>query len=54
MTGTFPRIIGVNGRLGGHQAELAHRAAGLDLITPADEIALERNARPERIRPGRI
>ncbi|KUJ69098.1 hypothetical protein ACZ90_14185 [Streptomyces albus subsp. albus] len=54
MTPEGPRIIEVNGRLGGHQAELAHRAAGLDLITLAGEIALDRSVRPERIRPDRV
>ncbi|MEV6524574.1 ATP-grasp domain-containing protein [Longispora sp. NPDC051575] len=40
LTQSGPRIIEVNGRLGGHIAEMAHRSAGLDLIRCAALLAL--------------
>jgi hypothetical protein len=40
LTEDGPRIIEVNGRLGGYIADLARRAAGLDLLATAGRIAL--------------
>jgi hypothetical protein len=40
LTDAGPRIIEVNGRLGGFRADLAARHCGLDLIRDAAEIAL--------------
>lgn len=45
LTATGPRLIEVNGRLGGFIAELAHRAVGLDLVRVAGLVAL--GERPE-------
>ena len=49
LTDAGPRIIEVNGRLGGFRADLAFRHCGLDLIRDAAEIALGRasSADPE-------
>lgn len=54
LTPAGPRLIEVNGRLGGYQSDLARRAAGLDIIALAGELALGRGvelrpARPERV-----
>jgi hypothetical protein len=46
LTPAGPRVIEVNGRLGGHLPELATRAAGLDLIEIACQIAVGEQARP--------
>lgn len=45
LTPTGPRLIEVNGRLGGFIAELAHRTVGLDLVRVAGLVAL--GERPE-------
>jgi hypothetical protein len=48
LTPTGPRPIEINGRIGGLQPELASRAAGIDLIRLAADIAL---GRPVSIKP---
>lgn len=40
LTEAGPRLIEVNGRLGGHQPDLAMRAAGLDMVEIAGRVAL--------------
>lgn len=53
LTPSGPRIIEVNGRLGGHLPDLYRRAAGLDLIAMAIESALGRPPDVEPVwRPG--
>ncbi|GGN09505.1 biotin carboxylase [Actinoplanes campanulatus] len=54
LTPAGPRIIEVNGRLGGGIAELAHRAAGLDLLDLAARIALGETPPVRRARPDRV
>ncbi|KJK58938.1 hypothetical protein [Saccharothrix sp. ST-888] len=51
LTPAGPRLIEVNGRLGGEQAELARRAVGLDLVALAGEIALGRSVNLSPVRP---
>ncbi|GGN91822.1 hypothetical protein GCM10010112_78410 [Actinoplanes lobatus] len=54
LTPAGPRIIEVNGRLGGGIAELAHRAAGLDLLDLAARIALGETPPVRRASPDRV
>lgn len=49
-----PRIIEVNGRIGGLQTELAARAAGLDLLRTAADLATGRAVAPVLVPPGRV
>jgi len=53
LTPSGPRLIEVNGRIGGYLAELYRRALGTDLVTLAGRLALgERVTPPARPRPG--
>ncbi len=54
LTPTGPRLIEVNGRLGGYVQELAQRAAGLDLIALAGRIALGLPVRPPAVEVDRV
>lgn len=54
LTGTGPHVIEVNGRLGGHIAELARRSCGVDLIRLAALSALGRADPPSLLRPDRV
>ncbi|BAJ27920.1 MULTISPECIES: ATP-grasp domain-containing protein [Kitasatospora] len=54
LTPSGPRVIEVNGRLGGLIQELSLRAAGLDLIRLAGLVALGEHPRPEPVRPARV
>uniref|UniRef100_A0AAU3HS16 ATP-grasp domain-containing protein n=1 Tax=Streptomyces sp. NBC_01393 TaxID=2903851 RepID=A0AAU3HS16_9ACTN len=54
LTPAGPRLIEVNGRLGGNQADLATRAAGLDLVALAGELALGRSVPLTPVRPERV
>lgn len=51
LTATGPRVIEVNGRMGGLQPELAARATDLDMIRIAADIALGRPVKLEPTRP---
>ncbi|BCJ44126.1 carboxylase [Actinoplanes ianthinogenes] len=54
LTPDGPRIIEVNGRLGGSIAELARRATGVDLVEVACRIALGERPQIERARPAQV
>ncbi|AKJ10260.1 hypothetical protein ABB07_09605 [Streptomyces incarnatus] len=54
LTPAGPRLIEVNGRLGGDQTELALRSTGLDLVALAGDLALGRGVPPEPVRPQRV
>ncbi|MGW6917096.1 ATP-grasp domain-containing protein [Kitasatospora sp. NPDC054939] len=54
LTPAGPRLIEVNGRLGGDQTGLARRAVGLDLVVLAAELALGRGTLPGLARPDRV
>nr|WP_042181332.1 ATP-grasp domain-containing protein [Kibdelosporangium sp. MJ126-NF4] len=54
LTETGPRVIEVNGRLGGHIAELAARSIGVDLVRVAALSALGRAEPPTLLRPDRV
>ncbi|HXW38135.1 MAG TPA: hypothetical protein VEJ44_00460, partial [Acidimicrobiales bacterium] len=47
LTAAGPRIIEVNGRLGGGIPEMAHRAAGIDLFGTSIDVALGKKVRIE-------
>lgn len=52
LTGRGPRIIEVNGRLGGHVHELARRACGADLVRLAARLALAKPAAVDELVPS--
>ncbi|HEX6471101.1 MAG TPA: ATP-grasp domain-containing protein [Streptosporangiaceae bacterium] len=54
LTADGPRVIEVNGRLGGQVAELARRATGVDLVEVACGIALGEDVEVPRAAPGRV
>ncbi|GAA2520717.1 ATP-grasp domain-containing protein [Winogradskya humida] len=54
LTAGGPRIIEVNGRLGGHLNELSRRATGVDLVQFAAGIALGHPAGPPPPMPSRV
>lgn len=54
LTGRGPRIIEVNGRLGGHINELASRCGGPNLVGLAGRIALGDTGVPSRIRTRKV
>ncbi|MFD8693499.1 ATP-grasp domain-containing protein [Kitasatospora purpeofusca] len=54
LTAAGPRLIEVNGRLGGDQTDLAARSLGLDLVALAGELALGRDVEPSPARPERV
>ncbi|MGW2999660.1 ATP-grasp domain-containing protein [Streptomyces sp. NPDC001155] len=55
LTPRGPRIIEVNGRLGGHISDLARRANGLDLIELAGRLALGEPVDPDtRMKTSRV
>ncbi|MFF8785526.1 acetyl-CoA carboxylase biotin carboxylase subunit family protein [Streptomyces sp. NPDC015125] len=54
LTRSGPRIIEVNGRLGGLQAELAQRAAGLDLVELGGRVAAGRPVTVEALELDRV
>ncbi|MFD5141912.1 acetyl-CoA carboxylase biotin carboxylase subunit family protein [Streptomyces sp. NPDC058401] len=54
LTADGPRIIEVNGRLGGGLADLTLRATGLNLIEVAGRIALGRPVTPTPVNPDRV
>jgi biotin carboxylase len=54
LTPAGPRIIEVNGRLGGHLNELARRACGVDLIRLAGLAALGEPVTAAPLRPARV
>ncbi|GAB6902697.1 ATP-grasp domain-containing protein [Kineosporia succinea] len=54
LTADGPRIIEVNGRLGGLQPDLAARATGLDTIRLGADIALGRPVELAPVRPDRV
>ncbi|MGC7096113.1 ATP-grasp domain-containing protein [Amycolatopsis lurida] len=54
LTAAGPRLIEVNGRLGGHVADLVRRAGGPDLIRLALLAALGTGAAPDRPRWDRV
>lgn len=53
LTPDGPRLIEVNGRLGGHVNELARRACGVDLVEVAGRVALGEAPPDHRLRPDR-
>ncbi|MHC5704451.1 ATP-grasp domain-containing protein [Streptomyces tirandamycinicus] len=54
LTPTGPRIIEVNGRLGGHVNGLARTACGTDLVRLAALVALGEPVDPPVLRPDRV
>ncbi|MBZ4321253.1 ATP-grasp domain-containing protein [Streptomyces huiliensis] len=54
LTPGGPRIIEVNGRLGGHLNELSRRACGVDLVRVAALLALGAPPPPAPAPPGRV
>ncbi|MGW1840185.1 ATP-grasp domain-containing protein [Streptomyces sp. BBFR2] len=54
LTPDGPRIIEVNGRIGGHVNHLAQFACGVDLVRMAALLALGRRVRPPRLRPEQV
>lgn len=54
LTPLGPRLIEVNGRLGGHLNELSIRACGTDLVELAGRIALGHRVEPVEVRPSRV
>ncbi|PBC82474.1 ATP-grasp domain-containing protein [Streptomyces sp. 2224.1] len=54
LTRSGPRIIEVNGRLGGLQAELAQRAAGLDLVELGGRVAVGRPVTVKELELDRV
>lgn len=54
LTPNGPHVIEVNGRLGGHIAELARRSCGVDLIRLAALSALGLAEPPALLRPDRV
>lgn len=54
LTPGGPRIIEVNGRLGGHLNELSRRASGVDLVRTAALLALGAPPPPAPTPPGRV
>lgn len=54
ITPDGPRIIEINGRLGGHINELSLRACGVDMVQLAGLTALGEPVNPPRVAPGRV
>ncbi len=54
LTPEGPRLIEVNGRLGGNQTDLARSSFDFDLVALAGELALGRDVRPRPLRPERV
>ncbi|WP_055697406.1 ATP-grasp domain-containing protein [Streptomyces silaceus] len=54
LTSSGPRIIEVNGRLGGHVNGLARTACGTDLVRLAALVALGEPVEPPVLRPARV
>lgn len=54
LTRCGPRIIEVNGRLGGHLNELSRRAGGGDLVTLAGQVALGLPVQPRELAVDRV
>jgi len=54
LTPAGPRLIEVNGRLGGHTNELSRRATGFDLVTVAGRIAVGERVEPRPRRPAEV
>ncbi|WP_019031060.1 ATP-grasp domain-containing protein [Salinispora arenicola] len=54
LTACGPRIIEVNGRLGGHVNELSLRACGVDVVRLAGLAALGEPVSPPRLVPDRV
>ncbi|MFI9782958.1 acetyl-CoA carboxylase biotin carboxylase subunit family protein [Kitasatospora sp. NPDC051984] len=54
LTADGPRIIEVNGRLGGHVNGLSRTACGVDLVRVAALLALGRPVEPVRLRPDKV
>lgn len=54
LTGSGPRVIEVNGRLGGYINELSLRAAGLDLVELAGRVALGESVAPPPVTHDRV
>ncbi|MGW2426314.1 ATP-grasp domain-containing protein [Streptomyces sp. NPDC001709] len=54
LTPDGPKIIEVNGRLGGHVNELSRRSCGIDMVRLAGRIALGDTVPPVRIAPDRV
>ncbi|MFE0181232.1 ATP-grasp domain-containing protein [Streptomyces olivaceus] len=54
LTPDGPRIIEVNGRLGGRINHLARNACGVDLVRIAGLVALGQRVRPSALRPARV
>ena len=54
LTATGPRIIEVNGRLGGYVNELSRRSCGVDLVRIAGLLALGKDAWSDPVAPARV
>ncbi|MDX2395111.1 MULTISPECIES: ATP-grasp domain-containing protein [unclassified Streptomyces] len=54
LTGSGPRVIEVNGRLGGNINELSIRAAGLDMVELAGRVALGEVVETDPVTQGRV
>lgn len=54
LTPAGPRLIEVNGRLGGHLNELSSRFNGTNLVAAAGRIALGERALPPAMRPAEV
>lgn len=54
LTAAGPRIIEVNGRLGGHMNHLAHAACGVDLVRIAGLLALGQPVDVTQLRPDKV
>ena len=54
LTAKGPRIIEVNGRVGGYVPEILHRAGGPNLVECALRSALGEHVAPEPTRPGSV
>lgn len=54
LTEAGPRIIEVNGRIGGHINELSRRACGVDLLTLAGRQALREPVNAAELRPAKV
>jgi hypothetical protein len=54
LTPSGPRIIEVNGRIGGYVNDLARRSSGFDLIELAGNIAVGNRIRPLMTRPASV
>lgn len=54
LTPCGPRILEVNGRLGGFINELSLRTSGVDLVSLAARIALQESPEPPQISPAKV